>query len=141
MAKKAPTKRTSRSTLPEGIDKKFVRRGAQKVTDRDIKKVTERADDIRKKFSRGGPLRRFLEDLELLLSIVRDYWSGTYRKIPYWAVGAIVFALLYVLNPVDLIPDVIPFVGLLDDAAVVAVCLTMVEQELHDYKQWKESKA
>ena len=141
MAKKVSTKRALRSKLPEGIDKQLVRKGAEKVTERDIKKVTERADDIRKKFSRGGPLRRFLEDLELLLSIIRDYWSGAYRKIPYWAVGAIVFALLYVLNPVDLIPDVIPFVGLLDDAAVVAVCLTLVEQELHYYRQWKEAKA
>jgi uncharacterized membrane protein YkvA (DUF1232 family) len=141
MAKKVATKRASKSKLPKGIDEQFVRRGAQKVTERDIKKVTERADDIRKKFSRDGPLGRFLEDLELLLSIVRDFWSGAYRKIPYWAVSAIAFALLYVLNPVDLIPDVIPVVGLLDDAAVVAVCLMLVEQELHDYKQWRESKA
>lgn len=78
MAKKAPTKRASKNRLPEGIDKQFVRKGAQKVTERDIKKVTERADDIRKEFSRGGPLRRFLEDLELLLSIVRAL-AGEYR--------------------------------------------------------------
>ena len=31
---------------------------------------------------------------------------------------ALCFALLWIISPVDLIPDAIPFVGTLDDAAV-----------------------
>jgi len=69
---------------------------------------------------------------------VRDYWEGNYQKIPYLSIGAIVFALLYTLNPFDLIPDVIPFIGQVDDATVVAVCLMMVEQDLHQYRQWQQ---
>jgi uncharacterized membrane protein YkvA (DUF1232 family) len=45
--------------------------------------------------------------------------------------------LLYVLNPLDLIPDFLPLVGQIDDAAVVAACLLMVRQDLHKYKKWK----
>ena len=93
MAKKTQRRRTTgKAKVPGGIDKQFVRNGATKVTDQDFERVTERADDIRDKFSRRGPLRRFLEDCELLVAVVRDYWSGAYRKIPYWAVAAIVFA-------------------------------------------------
>ena len=43
----------------------------------------------------------------------------------------------YVLNPFDLVPDFIPLVGQIDDAAVVAACLLMVRQDLHRYKKWK----
>jgi uncharacterized membrane protein YkvA (DUF1232 family) len=123
-----------------GIDKDFVRRGASKVSDDDIKKVVEKADDIGKKFEGAVPLLRFIEDFKLLISLVRDYWNGEYREIPWWAISAVVFALLYVLSPIDLIPDPIPVIGYLDDAAVVAVCLLLIEKELGDYIAWKESR-
>ncbi len=37
------------------------------------------------------------------------------------AAAAIGVGLLYVLSPIDVIPDVIPVLGLLDDALVLAV--------------------
>ena len=40
------------------------------------------------------------------------------------------------LNPLDLIPDALPVLGVLDDAAVVSACLVLLEQDLHDYRRW-----
>jgi uncharacterized membrane protein YkvA (DUF1232 family) len=48
--------------------------------------------------------------------------------------------LLYVLNPFDLVPDALPLLGLLDDAAVVSACLSLVEQDLRDYRDWKQAR-
>lgn len=110
---------------------------ARRVTDNDVKSVLDRADDIRSKFESAGPLGRFVKDAKLMLSIVKDYWSGAYREIPWWSIASVVAALIYVVNPFDLIPDVIPVIGQLDDAAVVAACLLMVEQDLHQYGEWK----
>jgi uncharacterized membrane protein YkvA (DUF1232 family) len=45
-----------------------------------------------------------------------------------------------VLNPADLFPDFILGVGYLDDAAVIAFCLKLVEQDLEKYKQWLAAK-
>lgn len=56
----------------------------------------------------------------------------------WWTIGAVVTTLLYVLNPVDIVPDFIPFFGLLDDAAVVSACLFLVEKDLNIYKNWKD---
>ena len=121
----------------KGINERFLKENAEKIINDDIIKVTEKADEITKKFIKGGPLERFIGDVKLLISLVKDYWTGNYKKIPYWVIGAIVFTLLYVLNPLDLIPDVIPGIGQIDDAAVVGICLYLIEKELQEYKQWK----
>ena len=123
------------------MDESFIKKGAKRIKEEDIEKVTRKADKIEKKVRESGPLRRYIEDVKLLISLVKDYWFGIYKEIPYWVIGATVFTLLYVLSPIDLIPDVIPVVGLVDDAAVIAICLLMIEQELHDYSEWKAANS
>lgn len=115
-----------------------LKKGAKNVTEDDLKKVLDKRDEIEEKFKGNGPLGRFIADLKLLFSIIKDYANGEYREIPWYSIAAIVFALLYVLSPIDLIPDFIPGIGLVDDALVVAACLAMVEQDLHAYKDWKK---
>jgi uncharacterized membrane protein YkvA (DUF1232 family) len=122
------------------LDEEFVTDGAQNVTEKDVQKVINKSEEIQKKFSAKGPLGRFIEDGQLLISIVKDYWSGAYRQIPYSAIASIVFALIYVLNPFDLMPDMLPIIGQLDDVAVMGACLMLVENDLHQYKDWKEGQ-
>lgn len=130
-----------RNTISKKTAERVVNDGASSVTEEDVYKVVSRADDIQRKVSRHGPLGRFISDVKLMISLVKDYWNKNYREVPWWTVAAVVTALLYVLSPVDLIPDFIPFFGLLDDAAVVSACLFLVEQDLSRYKSWKDSKA
>jgi uncharacterized membrane protein YkvA (DUF1232 family) len=120
--------------------KKIVKKGAAKIKDEDFERVIRKSEMIKNKFKNAKPLGRFVEDVILLLSIVKDYIKGNYRTIPRWSIAAIVFSLLYVLNPFDLVPDFITFIGYLDDAAVVASCLYLVEQDLKEYKEWKLDK-
>jgi uncharacterized membrane protein YkvA (DUF1232 family) len=115
----------------------IVTKEAERVTEQDVEKVLAKSEEIRKRFETGGPLGKFVDDFKLLIAVVQDYAKGRYRKIPFWTVAAIVGALLYVLNPLDLIPDFIPLVGQIDDAAVIAACLLMVRQDLQKYKRWK----
>lgn len=105
--------------------------------DLDIAKVSQRAQDIENKLPR---LKQVFEQAKIMLSMVKDYWSGAYREIPYWAISAISLALLYVLNPADVVPDVIIGVGYLDDATVVAFCLKLVQRELERYEEWRASR-
>ena len=127
--------------MTESKEQKMIETGAGKVTDKDLEKVVTKSDDIKKKFTSGGPLHRFIEDAQLLLSVVKDYRSGAFRKIPFGTIAAIVFTLVYVLNPFDLIPDFIPIIGQIDDAAVVAACLVLVEHDLQTYKLWKQDQS
>jgi len=116
-----------------------LKKGAKNVTEEDLKKVFNKRNEIEEKFKSNGPLGKFISDLKLLFSVIQDYISGEYREIPWWSIAAIVAALLYVLNPIDLIPDFIPVIGYIDDALVVAACLAMVGQDLQNYKDWKKN--
>lgn len=120
------------------INAAFISEGAAGIGDNDVRKAVDREDDIKDKVSGSDLLHRFYEDVVLLFAMVGDYWNGVYRIIPWWAVAAVVFALLYVLNPFDLIPDILPVIGLTDDAAVLALCLAMTEKDILKYRDWKE---
>lgn len=111
---------------------------AKNVTEEDVKKIFEKRDEIERKFNPSGPLGKFIGDLKILFSLVNDYRKGDYREIPWTSIAAIVGALLYVFSPIDLIPDFIPVVGLLDDAAVVALCLKAIDGDLQRYAEWKK---
>ena len=69
-------------------------------------------------------------------SIMNNYISvKPYKKLPVGTIAAIVGTLLYVLSPVDLIPDFIPGIGYLDDAAVLALCLNFTRFDVEEYKK------
>jgi uncharacterized membrane protein YkvA (DUF1232 family) len=133
----AMTSKESKGTITTEQAKAIITKEAQKVTPQDVEKVINKSDEIRRQFESEGPLGKFVDDCKLLLAAVKDYWRGRYRQIPYWTIAAVTAALLYVLNPLDLIPDFIPGLGQIDDAAVVAACLLLVRQDLQKYRQWK----
>ena len=114
-----------------------LRRGSAKVSEADLESILKRREEIEERFSGNGPLGKFVADLKVLFSLLQDYWSGSYRAVPWGTITCIVAALIYVLSPIDLIPDFIPILGFVDDAAVVAACLAFIHADLDAYKQWK----
>jgi uncharacterized membrane protein YkvA (DUF1232 family) len=73
----------------------------------------------------------------LVIEFVDDFRTGTYREVPWWAVAIAVTAMLYAINPADVIPNVLPIVGTLDDLAVVAVAVRLLRSELIRYCEFK----
>ena len=82
----------------------------------------------------------YLSDIPVLISLVRAYVDKTYVEIPIGSILAIIGALIYFLSPVDLIPDIIPGVGYLDDVAVVGVAFKLVHDDVAEYKKWRDTK-
>ena len=119
----------------------FVKQGAEKMTEKDVEKVVDKSEEINQKFTSRGPLKRFVEDGKLLIALVKDYRAGGYRQTPFGIIAAIVFSLIYVFNPFDLVPDVLPFIGAVDDATVVGACLILVEKDLQKYKNWLQGRS
>ncbi|WP_018405321.1 YkvA family protein [Marinobacter gelidimuriae] len=111
---------------------------SDKVKQADLQRLLEKQQAVEEKVKNSGKLDRFTTDIKLMFSLVRDYYNGRYRSIPWKSIAAIVGALVYVLNPLDLIPDLILSIGFVDDVGVVALCLKLVESDLHRYAAWKE---
>lgn len=105
-----------------------------------IATVVGRAKDIDRKMAGQKAFKALLQHGRLLLSMVKDYVSGAYREVPYWAIGAGALALVYVLSPMDAIPDFFFGVGYIDDATVLAFCLKLIETELDRYSEWKNTR-
>ena len=63
-----------------------------------------------------------------------------YIEILTWTIIAILCALIYVLSPIDLIPDNIPGVGHVDDALMIASCLKWVQDDINEYEIWRDNK-
>lgn len=66
---------------------------------------------------------RFRKELMLAWAIVRDARTPAVAKL------ATIAAVLYVASPVDLVPDLIPILGWLDDG-VMALLLLQLAQRL-----------
>ena len=118
-------------------NQEYFNKGTSTVDDDDLKKAAESAEKLKEKIKNSKSLSGLFDDLMLLSSLVKDYWKGRYRKIPYKAIAAIAFTILYVLNVVDLVPDFIPGLGLLDDATIVGLCLKLVSTDIEQYRIWK----
>lgn len=106
-----------------------------------IKLIVGKEERINEQLDNDKGLKRYAKDLLLLVSLVKDYYQGHYRDIPYKTISAAVVGLLYVINPIDIIPDFIPLIGQLDDALVLGFCLKLIEKDLHKYKIWKDSQS
>lgn len=79
-----------------------------------------------------------VEDLITMTQLVSDCTRGIYEKLPRGTVIGIVFALFYAFSPIDLILDVIPFAGYLDDTAVISLILELgLARDLMQYRDWK----
>ena len=80
-----------------------------------------------------------IDDIISMYQLVESYKKKEYTDIPVTTIFSILAALIYLLNPFDLIPDFIPIFGYLDDFAVVTLVLRLgVRHDLEKYKSWQE---
>ena len=86
---------------------------------------------------RSGPFSEVVDDFLVLVRLVIAYSRGHYREVPVESLVLIVAGLLYVLSPVDLIPDVVPVAGYMDDAVVVGFVLKQVRAEVDAFRRWE----
>jgi uncharacterized membrane protein YkvA (DUF1232 family) len=72
--------------------------------------------------------------------MVRSGLSGRYPHLDSRRLGLAVLGLLYIVWPLDVLPDVIPLLGLGDDAFVAAWIAGAVLGETDRFLQWEAER-
>lgn len=111
-----------------------------RVSEAQAQKVVEIAQNILDRVLRSKILRKLLDDVKTLIGMVRDYVRGNYREVSWRSVAAAVVALLYVADPIDLVPDLIPVVGQLDDEATLLLAMYLIGDDLQRYRVWRDGQ-
>jgi uncharacterized membrane protein YkvA (DUF1232 family) len=96
-------------------------------------------EEIRRTHRRPADLRRIWDYLELLLSMLYDSYNGKF-PVPKKTVIVGIFALLYLINPIDIVPDFIPLMGFADDIAALAFAASFIKDDLNKYRVWKNDR-
>ncbi|MGJ8687591.1 MAG: YkvA family protein [Spongiibacteraceae bacterium] len=119
--------------------KKILDEGADSAQQAELDRALSNRDGIISKVTNSPSLAPYIEQVKTLFSLIQDYVNGSYREIPWWSLGSIATTLLYILMPLDAIPDFIPLAGFLDDAVILKLCLDMIGKDLASYRESKSS--
>ncbi|WP_102271703.1 YkvA family protein [Cytobacillus massiliigabonensis] len=103
-------------------------------TDQLLKKTEKKAKGNKASFT--GVWEKF----QLLIELVRSWSSGEYRAISKKSILFIIASILYFVSPIDIIPDFLIGLGIVDDAAVIAFAIKQLTDELEKYKIWKRNQ-
>ena len=110
----------------------------EEATSNTLEKAKKMLNKIKKIPVIGG----LVDDITTTIELIGNYVKGNYKEVPLRIVVSALACIIYLISPIDLIPDVIPVIGFADDAAVIALVLSMgLSSELGKYRKWKTETA
>ena len=99
-----------------------------------LREVAQKLDD---QDSQKGPIQQTIDMGRLVGRLVAAFVSGSYRQIATETIVSGVAVLLYVLSPVDVVPDFIPVLGFMDDVALIGWFADKFRAELDRFREWE----
>jgi len=123
--------------LKKKIDEDYFKTEVTKINEDDVSIAMDSQDKVDDKINNSGFLQKYSELAKVMYGMLKDYRKGVYTKVPWFTIATIAFSFLYILNPLDIIPDFIPGLGYIDDMAIITFGLRFIESDLHNYLDWK----
>ena len=80
---------------------------------------------------------RAAQDLRTLARLAQAWALRKYRRVPWRSITYVVAAILYFINPLDLLPDMLIGIGFVDDAAVVHTVVRSLHGDLEAFRAWE----
>lgn len=78
------------------------------------------------------------DDLKSMMGLLIDWVRGDYKNLSKSSAIMIIISFLYLINPLDIIPDFL-FGGYIDDIAVIGFVFKKLSEEIKIYKEWKSA--
>ena len=100
-------------------------------------KVEKLLKKMRRKLEKLPFCKDQLMALPKMALMVHSFIHKQYTKAPVASIISIIAAIAYFVMPFDVIPDILPFVGFLDDIGMIAFVMNQVGKELDEYMDWR----
>ena len=81
-------------------------------------------------------LKNVHEQLQFMYEYAYDICNGNYTNYNLTSLIIIIAAIIYVVTPIDIFPDILPVVGWIDDVTVILYVCDIINDELEQYKQF-----
>lgn len=79
--------------------------------------------------------------MQTFIRLVKAYANGSYRSVSNRSLLIGVGVLLYLVTPLDIIPDFIPVLGLLDDISLMAWFVDAFHKEITNFREWELNRS
>jgi len=120
---------------PRGFKRAF--KNAEKIVNDKSKILDIISKGIDKAKINKKAIQSVWDDLHLLIELVRAWVKGEYKHPSWTFIVSVVAAIIYFLNPFDIIPDVIFGIGYMDDIAVIRFVINAFAKEINKFREWK----
>jgi uncharacterized membrane protein YkvA (DUF1232 family) len=119
--------------------RRIVLDAAVQIAPADVVELMTREDELREEGRQlqAPELALLREQLELALDCLKDHVEGNCPQIPFYTISLLGAAVWYFGDVLDVIPDFLPKIGMLDDAAVMAMAFQLAASGLRRYCTWK----
>ncbi|MCY7962291.1 MULTISPECIES: YkvA family protein [Bacillus] len=81
--------------------------------------------------------KKCIQHITIFFQMLRDWRNGDYPRSQVKTLLLLSAAILYIAMPLDIIPDVILGLGIIDDAAVLGLIWTLIKKEMSQYEKWR----
>ena len=81
----------------------------------------------------------FIRKIPVIIRMVKSIMSKNGYKPEFKNVILPALVIVYLISPLDIIPDWIPLIGVLDDLALLALAMPMLISEAEKFVAWEES--
>ena len=81
-------------------------------------------------------LKNVQEQLQFMYKYILDVYNGNYTNYNLTSLIIAIAAIIYVVTPIDILPDVLPIIGWTDDVTVILYVFDIINAELEQYKQF-----
>ena len=116
----------------------YLHEKAQQFAPGDLQTLVAQSDAVRTRANALGHTHpRLVRQNELALRMLQDHAAGQSPQIPYYTICLLAVAVLYFVDPLDVIPDWIPGVGTADDALVYELAFALARPGVERYCTWK----
>jgi uncharacterized membrane protein YkvA (DUF1232 family) len=78
------------------------------------------------------------ERIKVVLRLVEAWRNKQYLEVSKSALFVGILILLYIVSPLDILPDFIPIVGGLDDILLIGYLLTIIDNEIERFLNWEQ---